>query len=284
MGGFLNEHWYAETNEGFGVAVKIDKHLAGCKSEFQQIDVFDTVNVGRMLVLDGVIQLTEFDEFAYQEMMAHLPLFSHPNPARVLVIGGGDGGVLREIAKHDCVETIDICEIDAQVIALSKEYLPSLSCGYDDPRVKVHVADGSEFIKTRKNYYDVIIVDSSDPIGPGEGLFNEAFYTGMKGALAANGIIASQSESVYLHMPTIKHLLKITGKLFKEAGYGHFLVPSYPTGSIGACLGSLGPDFRNPVRKPTPEVQDKLRYYTTEVHKSCFALPNFVLKILKEDN
>lgn len=284
MGSFLNEHWFAETNEGFGIAVKINKHLASCKSEFQQIDVFDTVNVGKMLVLDGVIQLTEFDEFAYQEMMAHLPLFSHPNPARVLVVGGGDGGVLREVARHDCVETIDICEIDAQVIALAREHLPSLSCGYDDPRVKVHVADGSEFIKSRRNYYDVIIVDSSDPVGPGEGLFNEAFYAGMKSALTPNGIIASQSESIYLHMPTIKHLLKITGKLFKDAGYGHFLVPSYPTGSIGACLGSLGPDFRNPVRKPTPEVQEKLRYYTPDVHKSCFALPNFVLRILREDD
>ncbi len=283
MGGFLNEKWYAETNEGFGVAVKIDKHLASCKSEFQQIDIFDTVNVGKMLVLDGVIQLTEFDEFPYQEMLAHLPLFSHPNPTRVLVIGGGDGGVLREVAKHDCVEIIDHCEIDAKVIALCKEHLPSLACGYDDPRVRVHVADGSEFIKSHKNCYDVIIVDSSDPIGPGEGLFNEAFYLAMKEALKPDGIIASQSESVFLHMPTIKHLLKITGKLFKEAGYGYFLVPSYPTGSIGTCMGSLGPDFRNPVRKPTPKMQDKLLYYTPDVHRSCFALPNFVLKILNED-
>ncbi len=280
MGEFLNEKWYAEANEGFGIAVKVEKHLASCKSEFQQIDIFDTVNMGKMLVLDGVIQLTEYDEFAYQEMLAHLPLFSHPNPTRVLVIGGGDGGILREVARHSCVESIDHCEIDDKVIALSKEHLPSLACGYDDPRVKCFVADGSEFIKKRKNHYDVIIVDSSDPIGPGEGLFNEAFYTAMKEALTENGIIASQSESVFLHMPTIKHLMKITAKLFKQSGYGYFLVPSYPTGSIGACLGSMGPDFRNPVRKPDAAMQNELKYYTHEVHKSCFALPNFVVKIL----
>lgn len=283
MGYFLNDKWFAEVNEGFGIAVKIEKKLEDCKSEFQEIELYDTTNLGKMLVLDGVIQLTEFDEFAYQEMMAHLPLFSHPEPKRVLVVGGGDGGVLREIAKHDCVETIDICEIDAMVIEFAKKHLTSLSCGYDDPRVTVHIADGSEFVKKHQRYYDVIIVDSSDPIGPGESLFNEPFYRGMRDALAPGGVIGSQSESIFLHMSTVKSLLTITGKLFQDNGYGMFQVPTYPTGTIGCCLATLEPDFRNPVRRPDKALQDKLKYYTHDIHKSCFALPNFVLKILNQD-
>ncbi|MDD2403034.1 MAG: polyamine aminopropyltransferase [Victivallaceae bacterium] len=284
MGNFLNQNWLAETNEGFGIAVKIRKKLEHIKSDFQEIEVYDTVNLGKMLVLDGVIQLTEFDEFGYQEMMAHVPLFSHPDPKKVLVIGGGDGGVLREIAKHDGVESIDICEIDAMVIELSKKYLNSLSCGYDDPRVKVHVADGSEFVKERQQFYDVIIVDSSDPIGPGESLFNETFYRGMRNALAPQGLIASQSESIFLHMSTIKHLLAISSKLFNDSGYGMFQVPTYPTGTIGCCVATLGPDFRNPLRRPDETMLNKLKYYTHEIHKSCFALPNFVLKILQQQD
>lgn len=282
MGYFLNDKWFAETNEGFGIAVKIEKKLEDCKSEFQKIELYDTVNLGKMLVLDGVIQLTEFDEFAYQEMMAHLPLFSHPDPKKVLVIGGGDGGVLREIAKHDCVETIDICEIDAMVIDFAKKHLTSLSCGYDDPRVTVNVADGSEFVKSHQGYYDVIIVDSSDPVGPSESLFNESFYRGMRSALAPGGLIASQSESIFLHMSIIKSLLGITSKLFKDSGYAMFQVPTYPTGTIGCCLATLGPDFRNPARRPDGMTQNKLKYYTHDIHKSCFALPNFVLEILNQ--
>ena len=282
MGYFLNDKWFAETNEGFGIAVKIEKKLEDCKSEFQKIELYDTVNLGKMLVLDGVIQLTEFDEFAYQEMMAHLPLFSHPAPKKVLVIGGGDGGVLREIAKHDVVETIDICEIDGMVIEFAKKHLTSLSCGYDDPRVTVHVADGSEFVKNHQGHYDVIIVDSSDPIGPGELLFNEPFYQGMRDALAPGGLIGSQSESIFLHMPTVKSLLGITSRLFNDSGYGMFQVPTYPTGTIGCCLATLGPDFRNPVRRPDKATQNKLKYYTNDIHKSCFALPNFVLNILNQ--
>jgi spermidine synthase len=278
----ITGEWLTEAHSGLGLSVQIKKHLYSKKSPFQQIDIYDTAGLGRMLVLDGVIQLTEFDEFCYQEMMAHIPLFAHPAPRRVLVIGGGDGGVLREIAKHDCVEEIDICEIDGDVIEASKKYLKSLACGYDDPRVNVHVMDGNEFIKERQGYYDVIIVDSTDPIGPGEVLFGEKFYQGMRKTLRTGGIITSQSESVFLHPDVIERLLTIIDGLFDVYGYAAMFVPTYPGGNIGASVASLGPEVAKPARFPSAEMQAKLRYYTPDVHEAAFKLPKIGMDILNK--
>lgn len=274
--------WFSEAHSGLGISVEIKEHLFSRKSRFQQVDVYQTERLGKMLVLDGIIQATEFDEFSYQEMLAHLPMFSHPDPRKVLVIGGGDGGILRELAKHDGVESIDICEIDELVIQASKEFIPSMSCGYDDPRVRVHVMDGNEFVKDRQGYYDVIVVDSTDPIGPGEILFGEKFYRNMKSALRENGVIASQSESLFLSREIIVRLLGITGRLFKMSGYALIVVPTYPFGSIGACVASLGPDIYKPCRVPSEAMQEKLRYYTTDVHGAAFCLPRFGKQIVEE--
>ncbi len=274
--------WFTEAHGGLGVSVEIKEHLFSQKSRFQQIDVYQTEQLGKMLVLDGIIQATEFDEFAYQEMLAHLPLFSHHNPKRVLVIGGGDGGILREVAKHDCVESIDICEIDELVINTAKEYIPSMACGYHDSRVQTHIMDGNEFIKERQQYYDVIIVDSTDPIGPGEILFGENFYRNMKSALQHNGIIASQSESLFLSRDIIIRLLNITGKLFKISAYAFIMVPTYPYGNIGACVASLGPEIRKPCRVPSAAMQKKMRYYTPNTHEAAFCLPQFGEQIVAE--
>ncbi len=279
-GGKLVDNWFIERGGGIGITIEVEKHLFSRKSEFQQIDIYQTTNLGKMLVLDGHIQFTEFDEFAYQEMMTHVPMFAHPDPRHVLVIGGGDGGVLREIAKHDCVEHIDICEIDGEVIDAARKYVPSLAVGYEDPRVDIHVADGSEFVKNRQNYYDVIIVDSTDPIGPGESLFNEQFYSGMRSALRESGIIASQSESLFLHPEIITRLTTITKNLFDKCGYATILVPTYPSGLIGVCVGSLGPEIKDPVRKPDAATQAKLKYYSNEHHRAAFALPYFGEQLL----
>jgi spermidine synthase len=278
----ITGEWFTEAHSGLGLSVQIKEHLYSKKSPFQQIDIYDTAGLGRMLVLDGIIQLTEFDEFCYQEMMAHVPLFAHPDPRRVLVIGGGDGGVLREIAKHDCVEEIDICEIDGDVIEASKKYLKSLACGYDDPRVKVHVMDGNEFIKERQGYYDVIIVDSTDPIGPGEVLFGEKFYQGMRNTLRDGGIITSQSESIFLHPDVIARLLTIIDGLFDVYGYAAMFVPTYPGGNIGASVASLGPEVAKPARFPSVEMQDKLRYYTPDIHEAAFKLPKVGMDIINK--
>jgi spermidine synthase len=276
--------WFSEICPmwpGISLSLEIEEVLYSKKSNFQQIDLFQTKNHGKMLVLDGIIQLTQSDEFAYQEMMAHVPLFAHPNPERVLVVGGGDGGMLREVARHDSVKEIDFCEIDEIVINVCKRFLPDLACGFDDPRVKIHIADGSAFVQAQTNKYDVIIVDSSDPIGPGEILFERPFYESLKSALRQNGLIATQGESFFMHKECVTNLVKITRELFPLQAYSHFLVPTYPGGHIGICLGSLGPQLDKPSR-PVPEnLQKQLKYYCPEIHKASFVLPYFAQKMFE---
>lgn len=265
--------WVTEAMNGFGLTIEVTEQLCHRVTPFQTIDIYESTKVGRVMLLDGIIQLTEYDEFAYQEMMAHVPLFAHPAPEKVLVIGGGDGGVLREIARHRCVKTIDICEIDAEVIRAAREFLPSLACGYDDPRVTIHVDDGSKFVCAHPGEYDVIIVDSTDPGGPGEALFGEAFYRNMRQALRPGGVIASQAESIYLLPEIVSRLCTVTRSLFGFYGYGSIMVPTYPTGMIGVCCASDARDIREPAREPEPGM--KLRYYTPEVHRAAFAVPAF---------
>ena len=274
--------WISEVGPSFGFTVETTEHLYTARSPYQQIDIYQTAHCGRLMLLDGIIQFTEYDEFAYQEMLAHLPLFAHPCPERVLVIGGGDGGILREIAKHDCVKRIDLCEIDAMVIEAAKKFVPSMSCGFDDPRVAVHIADGSKFVADKESEYDVIIVDSTDPVGPGESLFNAEFYSKMKRALKPDGVIASQSESIYLHPAVIKRLMRINLDLFGSYNYALMLVPTYPTGTIGASVVSCSRDVKNPVREPDASMLAKLRYYTPAIHRASFVLPKFAEDFLKE--
>jgi len=277
--------WFSETSDvwpGIALSIEIEKTLFSEKSRFQQIELFETRHHGRMLVLDGVIQLTDFDEFAYQEMLAHTPLLAHPSPEKVLVIGGGDGGILREIARHDGVQTIDICEIDEAVIQVSRQYLPEMGCGFDDPRVTLHIADGNEFIGQHPNEYDVIIVDSSDPVGPGEILFEGLFYEHCRRALKKNGILAIQGESFFLHPDLVQKMVKCIKKLFKIHGYSNFLVPTFTGGHIGICIGSKGPAVRTPGRKIPEKIQERLKYYTARVHEASFVLPLFAEKLIAE--
>ncbi len=272
--------WITEAANGFGLTIETTAHLYHHVSEFQTIDIYDTVKTGRVLLLDGIIQLTGFDEFAYQEMMAHVPLFAHPSPEKVLVIGGGDGGVLREIARHSCVKSMDICEIDKAVIDASKKFLPELSCGFDDPRVTVYIADGSKFIAERPASYDVIIVDSTDPGGPGAPLFSSEFYCNMKKALRPGGVIATQAESIYLLPDVVKQLCSATRQNFRHCGYGTILVPTYPTGIIGVCCASDEYDITRPARKPDKATAAGLRYYTPEIHTASFGVPKFALELV----
>lgn len=276
--------WFSEICPmwpGISLSLEIEKVLYSKKSRFQQIDLFQTKNYGKMLVLDGIIQLTEFDEFSYQEMLAHVPLFAHPNPENILVIGGGDGGVLREAGRHDIIKNIDFCEIDQEVINVSKKFLPGLACGFDDPRVNIHIADAGSWIMEQKNKYDLIIVDSSDPVGPADALFEPFFYKGLKQALRRNGIIATQGESFFLHKECVLNLVKMTKELFDIQAYSYFLVPTYPGGNIGICLGSLGPELEKPGRKISESVQSQLKYYTPEIHKASFVLPYFARKMFE---
>jgi len=272
------EGWFFERtpfDPGRSLAVKVTRKLAERQSAFQKIEIYQTQSLGRMLVLDGVIQLTESDEFAYHEMFAHVPMAVHAGARTALVIGGGDGGLLRELARYPSLERIDVCEIDADVIELSKLHLPFTACGFDDPRVRVRVGDGARFARDSAGVYDLVLVDSSDPVGPAEVLFRRPFFESLAHAIRPGGAVLTQCESIYLHLDIIEKLIASIRDLFARIQYLNILVPTYPSGMIGLMVCSTGPDFSAP-RRPVPEeIQRELRYYTPEVHEAAFRLPRF---------
>eukprot|EP01132_Coremiostelium_polycephalum_P002870 gene2870-3566_t len=278
----INNGWFSEISDfwpGNSFSLKVDKVLHHKKSDYQDILVFKSETFGNVLVLDGVIQATERDEFAYQEMITHLPLFAHPNPKKVLVVGGGDGGVLREVVKHPGVESVTLCEIDQGVIDASRAFLPKMSAGFDHPKVTLFIGDGLEFMRKRKGEFDVIITDSSDPIGPAQGLFERPYYELLKEALAPGGIVCSQAESLWLHLDTVKNLTTFCKEIFPVVEYAYTSIPSYPGGSIGLLICSLGESCKKPVRPITPEVQSQMQYYNEQVHSASFVLPQFASKL-----
>lgn len=278
----MEGRWITEAANGYGQTIEVTKCLCSQRSRFQKIEVFETVKLGRLLLLDGIIQLTYSDEFVYHEMLANLAFYAHAGiPRRALVIGGGDGGVLRELARHPELEKLDICEIDAEVIEIAREFLPQTACGYDDPRVSVHVADGSVFVREHPDEYDVIIVDSTDPGGPGAPLFGEAFYADLKRALRPGGIIATQSESPFLLPQVVRRLNHAARSQFRFTGYSAFAVPTYPTGMIGACVASDGREVDTPERQVSEALAKELKYYNSAVHAASFALPGFVARLFE---
>jgi spermidine synthase len=280
--------WFHERGElwpGQAMSLRVNKVLYHGRSEYQDVLVFESANHGNVLVLDGVIQVTERDEFAYQEMIAHIPLYAHPNPVNVLVIGGGDGGVLREIARHTSVESIVICEIDKDVIEISKKYLPSLARGYEDKRVTVNIMDGSKFMEDHKDSFDVIITDSSDPVGPASVLFETPFYSAMHASLRDGGIVCTQGECMWLHVDLIKPLVNSISRIYTNVEYAYTTIPTYPSGQIGFIVATKGRgECKVPARSPSDEVQKALRYYTSELHQAAFVLPNFAKRAIFEES
>jgi len=253
------------------------------RSNYQYIAVYQTRAAGRMLVLDGVVQTTELDEFAYQEMLAHVALYAHPRPERVLVVGGGDGGIVREICKHACVTHIDLCDIDERVTAVAREFLPSMACSLDDPRVHIRFEDGAAFARRAHAEYDVIITDNSDCVGPAAVFYDAAYYSALRQALRPGGIVCSQGESMWLHLPVVRSLFDSCAAAgFASAEYAIIHVPTYPGGSIGALVASDAGSCKAPRRTPTAAEQATMRYYTPEVHTAAFAFPAFLRKALEK--
>ena len=286
----IKDGWFHERGvlwPGQAMSLQVKEVLDHHKSDFQDVLVFESTNFGNVLVLDGVIQVTERDEFAYQEMIAHLPLFAHPNPKKVLVIGGGDGGVLREIAKHESVTEITLCEIDKDVIDVSKKYLPELAKGYDDPRVTVKIMDGAKFMEENKDSFDVIITDSSDPVGPASVLFETPFYNAMYDSLCDGGIVCTQGECIWLHLDLIHPLIKSISDKFSTVEYAYTTIPSYPSGQIGFIIASKGGKrgpCKVPTRQPSSELAKQLKYYSSEVHGAAFVLPAFARRAIFGDS
>jgi len=265
-----------EIKNGRALKVRITKSLEKVKSEFQEIEVVESESFGKILLIDGIIMLTDADEFCYHEMITHIPLCVHPKAQKVLVIGGGDGGTVREILKHDSVNEVDVCEIDEKVIEISRRHFPYLANSFNDPKVKVYCEDGNKFIKNHKDEYDIIIVDSSDPIGPAEVLFRREFYEAMYQALKNNGIVVTQAESFFYHKKIIKSLFSFIKEIYPISEYYYTLVPTYPSGIIGFtfCSKKYHPiqDFNE---TEILKLND-LKYYNKKIHKASFALPAFV--------
>ncbi|KAH0547208.1 spermidine synthase [Cotesia glomerata] len=280
--------WFSEFNDlwpGISVSFEVTKILHHEKSQFQDILLVDTKAHGRLLVLDGIIQCSESDEFSYQEMISFLPLCTHPNPKNVLIVGGGDGGVAREVVKHPGVEHVTQVEIDGRVLELSRQYLPSLACGLSHPKVTLYVGDGFEFMQKHSQQFDVIITDSSDPIGPAECLFQESYFALMKTALKPGGLVCSQAGTIWSNDLQVEKTLEHCKSVFPAASYAYTSVPTYPTGQIGFVMGSLNPNtkFGEPVKVFTENELDemKLKYYDDKIHRSSFVLPRFAAKAIK---
>uniref|UniRef100_A0A6V1NMD1 PABS domain-containing protein n=1 Tax=Heterosigma akashiwo TaxID=2829 RepID=A0A6V1NMD1_HETAK len=273
--------WFSESEvmwPGQKFSLQVEEVVFHQKSDYQDVLVFKSSTYGMVLVLDGVIQLTERDEFAYQEMITHLPMFAHPNPKKVLIIGGGDGGVLREVVKHPTVEKIDMCEIDDVVIQCAKDYFgESTATAYADPRLNLVQGDAAEYIRREGHErYDVIVCDSSDPVGPAESLFQPAFYEAMANALEPGGITCTQGECQWLHLELIEKVVAACASLFNQVEYGYTTIPTYPSGQIGFVLCSNNPQdgaLTSPRRAPPAGMA--LRYYRPAVHRAAFVLPAF---------
>ncbi|KAB1212198.1 Spermidine synthase 1 [Morella rubra] len=285
--------WFAEHCPiwpGQAHFLKVEKILFQGSSKYQSMMVFQSSAYGKVFVLDGALQLTEKDECSYQEMMTHLPLCSIPNPKKVLLIGGGDGGILREISRHSSVEQIHICEIDTMLVDVYKQFFPDIAVGYDDPRVTLHVSDGIAFLVSNAGgNYDAIIVDAFDPIRPDHELFETSFFELVGNALRPGGVLCIQAESIWFDSLDIEKLVTKCRQVFRgSVEYAWTIVPAYPSGVIGFLLCSTegSPvNFKSPINPIDPNVsygvaKAPLKFYNSEVHSASFCLPSFAKKVI----
>lgn len=285
----MKDSWFYETlYPDIRIGLKVKRKLYSGKTRFQDIRLLETPRFGKVLVLDGVIQTTSRDEFIYHEMMTHIPIFSHPGPKNVLVIGGGDGGVLREALKHKRVEKITLVEIDEKVIQHSKKHLAEISQNcFQDRKVELVIADGAEFVKNKKKLYQIAIIDSPDPIGPGEVLFKDEFYQNISHLLTPDGIMVRQSGSTFLQEEELRDNYQRLKKFFKYVATYTAAVPTYIGGlfSFIFCSKEIDPQKLSlqQIRSRYSRARFETNYYNPEIHIACFKLPNYLKDILGED-
>jgi len=274
------ELWYTEKQtESFGITMKVKRTMVNERTEFQELAMIETEEYGNMLVLDGMVMTTEKDEFVYHEMVAHPALFTHPNPENVLVVGGGDGGVIRETLKHPSVKKAVLVDIDGKVIEYSKKHLPSIAGKLDDPRVEVIVNDGYMHIHDHKNTYDVIMVDSTEPVGPAVNLFTKGFYQAIREALKADGIFVAQTDNPWFKADLIRSVNRDVKEAFDIVRVYVANIPTYPSGLWTFTMGSKKYDPLAVDESLIPELDTK--YYSPRLHKAAFALPKFVEDLTK---
>ena len=281
------ELWYAEEQtDEVRFSIKVKQHLYTGKSEFQDVDVFESEEFGKFLTLDGLMMVTEKDEFIYHDMISHVAMATKPDVKKVLVIGGGDGGTVRELTRYEHIEKIDMVEIDKLVVDISREYLPITASKLDDPRVTLYFEDGIKFVTDTKEIYDLILVDSTDPIGPGEGLFTTEFYQNCFKILSDDGILVNQSESPYYDQFSheMRRAHKKIKNIFPISKVYQFHMPTYPSGHwlFGFASKKLDPikdvDFDR-----WKAFGLKTKYYNPQLHLGAFALPTYVQEMLDNE-
>ena len=274
-----------ELHDGYGQMLREDAVLYDSETSHQRLRVFENAKLGRVLTLDGVVQTTTGDEYMYHEMLSHVPILAHGAAKRVLIIGGGDGGMAREVLRHRTVEHVTMVEIDAGVVDFSKEFLPTISDGaFDDPRLELVISDGAAFVRETEQKFDVMIVDSTDPIGPGEVLFTDTFYDHCRSLLSDNGIIVTQNGVPFMQGDELTGTMRAFKALFADWGCYLTHVPTYAGGPMALGWGSKSGAARA-VDAAELEARFKAagietRYYTPEVHKAAFALPGYVQKLM----
>ena len=279
------ELWFTEKHtENVKFSIQVDKQIYSSQSEFQRIDIFESPEFGRFLTLDGYMMLTEKDEFIYHEMMVHVPMAVHPNVKKVLVIGGGDGGTIRELIRYPFIEEIDLVEIDEEVVDACIRYLPQTACSFQDKRVKCFYEDGLKYIRKYENVYDLILVDSTDPFGPGEGLFTKEFYGNCFKALKEDGIMVNQHESPFYKEDAyaMQRAHKRIVESFPISKVYQAHIPTYPSGH---WLFGFASKKYHPIEDQRAEewksLNLKTRYYNEQLHAGAFALPNYVEEMLE---
>ena len=273
----LVEQLYA----GYGQSFEVTEQLFTLDTGFQQLEIFTNPLLGRVMTLDGVVQTTEKDEFVYHEMLTHVPLLAHPLPKRVLIIGGGDGGILREVMKHPCVEQVTMVEIDAAVIDMAKRFFPAHSAGaFDDARLQLVIGDGVAFVNDTQEQFDVVISDSTDPYGPAEALFSAEFYTAIRRCLAEQGVFVAQNGVPFYQLDELLDTAKRFKPLFADSHFFTAAVPTYIGGVMTLAWGATDRGLRH---TPIELLQERYaerglstRYYTPEMHVASFALPKYV--------
>lgn len=272
--------WYTEKQTAnHGITMKLKKTLHSKQTDIQKLDIVETVEWGRMLLLDDMVMTTEKDEFVYHEMAAHIPLFTHPYPENILVVGGGDGGVIREILKHPEVKQATLVDIDGEVIEGCKKYLPTISSHLADERVDVQIGDGYLHIAEAVNQYDVIIVDSTEPVGPAAQLFTAGFYTGISKALKEDGLFVAQADNPWFKGDLITSVMQDIKDIFPVSRLYTANIPTYPSGLWCFALGSKKYDPLSVEQSRFHQIETK--YYTKSLHKAAFALPKFVEDLTK---
>lgn len=279
--------WYTENHtENVKFSIRVDRQLASEQSDFQRIDIFESQEFGKILTLDGYLMVTEKDEYIYHEMITHIPMATNPDIRKVLVIGAGDGGTVRELTKYNCIEKINMVEIDEMVVELCKKYIPQTACKLDDPRVNIHFQDGLRFVRSAgAGEYDLIIVDSTDPFGVGEGLFTKEFYGNCYKALSDDGILVNQHESTFYssYANSMKRAHSRIKQFFPTALVYQAHIPTYPSGHWLFGFASKKYDPRTDLKADWwNSLGIKTRYYNTILHQGCFAIPNNVRDELRE--